>query len=125
MARSARVLILIGLPLGTEMTISRKIHFLVRARAVAIFPGGFGTLDEFFETLTLIQTRRMEPIPLLMFGKSFWGRVINLQALEEEGTISPGDTNLFHMVDTAEEGWDIVREFYNLPEIGIGKHSAE
>jgi len=98
---------------------TRKIHFLLRARAVAIFPGGFGTLDEFFETLTLIQTGRMERIPLLMFGKSFWDRALNLKVLEEEGTISPGDTELFTTVDTAEEGWDVIREFYNLPKIEL------
>ena len=79
---------------------TRKIHFLLRARAVAIFPGGFGTLDEFFETLTLIQTRRMEPIPLLLFGGEFWGRVINFEALAEAGTIGPDDPKLFSVVDT-------------------------
>jgi uncharacterized protein (TIGR00730 family) len=95
----------------------RKIHFLMRAKAVAIFPGGFGTLDEFFETLTLIQTGRMETIPLLMFGKSFWDRALNLKVLEEEGTISPGDSDILTVVDTAEEGWDVVRDFYGLPEM--------
>lgn len=94
----------------------RKIHFLMRAKAVAIFPGGFGTLDEFFETLTLIQTQRMDKVPLLLFGKSFWDRALNLEVLEEEGTISPGDASLFTVVDTAEEGWDVVRKFYDLPE---------
>ncbi len=98
---------------------TRKIHFLLRARAVAIFPGGFGTLDEFFETLTLIQTGRMERIPLLMFGRNFWDRALNLEVLEEEGTISPGDTDLFTTVDTAEEGWNVIREFYGLPEITL------
>lgn len=87
---------------------TRKIHFLLRAKAVAVFPGGFGTLDEFFETLTLIQTGRMERVPVLLFGKHFWSRVINLEALEEEGTISPGDTDLFTIVDTAQEGWDVI-----------------
>lgn len=98
---------------------TRKIHFLLRAKAVSIFPGGFGTLDEFFETLTLIQTGRMERIPLILFGKKFWERVINLEALEEEGTISPGDIDLFTVVDTAEEGWEVIRKFYNLPEISL------
>jgi len=90
----------------------RKMHFLVRAKAVAVFPGGFGTMDELFETLTLIQTKRMEEVPVLLFGKAFWERVINLDALAEEGTISPDDVNLFHVVDTAKEGWDIVKDFY-------------
>ena len=88
------------------------MHFLVRAKAVAVFPGGFGTMDELFETLTLIQTKRMEEVPVLLFGKAFWERVIDLDALAEEGTISPDDINLFHVVDTAQEGWDIVKDFY-------------
>lgn len=98
---------------------TRKIHLVLRSRAVAIFPGGFGTLDEFFETLTLIQTGRMERIPLLMFGKNFWDRALNLRVLEEEGTISPGDTDLVTLVDTAKEGWSVIQQFYNLPEIGL------
>jgi hypothetical protein len=68
----------------------RKMHFLLRARAVAVFPGGFGTLDEFLELLTLIQTGKMKPIPILLFGKDFWSRVINFQALCEEGHDQPG-----------------------------------
>jgi uncharacterized protein (TIGR00730 family) len=104
---------------------TRKIHFLLRARAVAIFPGGFGTLDEFFETLTLIQTGRMEPVPLLLFGIEFWGKIINFEALAEAGTIGPDDPKLFQVVDTAEEGWAIVRERYNLPEIELPELSPE
>jgi uncharacterized protein (TIGR00730 family) len=98
---------------------TRKIHFLLRARAVAIFPGGFGTLDEFFETLTLIQTGRMERIPLLLFGMEFWRKVVNFEALAEAGTISPEDSHLFTVVDTAEEGWNVVRQHYNLPEVEL------
>jgi uncharacterized protein (TIGR00730 family) len=96
---------------------TRKIHFLLRARAVAIFPGGFGTLDEFFETLTLIQTGRMERVPLLLFGIEFWKKIIDFEALAEAGTISPDDTRLFSVVDSAEDGWAVVRAHYNLPEI--------
>lgn len=96
---------------------TRKIHFLLRAKAVAVFPGGFGTLDEFFETLTLIQTGRMARVPLLLFGAEFWRKVINFEALAEAGTIAPTDPQLFTIVDTAEEGWDVIRQFYNLPEI--------
>jgi hypothetical protein len=92
----------------------RKMHFLMRARAVAVFPGGFGTLDELFETLTLIQTRRMRPIPLLLFGRQFWERLVNWQALAEAGTISPEDLELFHYVETAEEGWEIVKKAYGI-----------
>lgn len=96
---------------------TRKIHFLIRAKAVAVFPGGFGTLDEFFEALTLIQTGRMDKVPLLLFGAEFWSKVINFQALAEAGTIAPNDPELFHIVDTAQEGWDVVRKFYDLPAI--------
>jgi uncharacterized protein (TIGR00730 family) len=95
---------------------TRKIHFLLRAKVVAVFPGGFGTLDEFFETLTLIQTGRMDKIPVLLFGREFWGKAINLEALAEAGTISPTDPELFTIVDDAKEGWDVVRAFYDLPE---------
>jgi uncharacterized protein (TIGR00730 family) len=104
---------------------TRKIHFLLRAKCVAVFPGGFGTLDEFFETLTLIQTGRMERIPLLLFGKQFWTKVINLEALAEAGTISPNDPDLFSVVDTAQEGWDVVRQFYRLPDMGEPRLRAE
>lgn len=96
---------------------TRKIHFLVRAKVVAIFPGGFGTLDEFFETLTLVQTGRMDRVPILLFGAEFWNKVLNIEALAEAGTISPEDVNLFTVVDTAEDGWAVVRKFYDLPEI--------
>ena len=92
----------------------RKMHFLMRASSVAVFPGGFGTLDEFFETLTLVQTGRMERVPILLFGRNFWSRAINIEALAEEGTISPDDINLFTIVDSAEEGWEIVSNFYGL-----------
>jgi uncharacterized protein (TIGR00730 family) len=80
----------------------RKMHFLMRARAVAVFPGGFGTLDEMFETLTLIQTGRMRRIPFLLFGRAFWERVIDWNHLAEVGVISPGDLDLFTLVDSAE-----------------------
>jgi uncharacterized protein (TIGR00730 family) len=92
----------------------RKMHFLLRARAVAVFPGGFGTFDEFFELLTLIQTGKMKPIPILLYGREFWERVVNFDALAEEGVINPNDTDLFHWCETAEEGWDKVVEFYGL-----------
>ena len=81
----------------------RKMHFLMRASAVCIFPGGFGTLDEMFEALTLIQTGRMEQVPFLLFGQSFWEKIINWDALADAGTISADDLNLFRFVETAEE----------------------
>ncbi|MFM6949897.1 MAG: TIGR00730 family Rossman fold protein [Novosphingobium sp.] len=92
----------------------RKMHFLLRARAVAVFPGGFGTLDEFMELLTLIQTGKMKPIPILLFGAEFWNRVINFEALAEEGVINYEDLNLFHWVETAEEAWAKIAAFYEL-----------
>ena len=92
----------------------RKMHFLLRARAVAVFPGGFGTLDEFMELLTLIQTGKMKPIPILLYGREFWSRVINFEALAEEGVINPADLKLFTWVESAEEGWKVIEEFYGL-----------
>ena len=92
----------------------RKMHFLLRAKAVTIFPGGFGTLDEMFETLTLIQTGRMEPVPFLLFGKEFWSSIIDFEALADFGTISPEDTKLLHFVETADEAWDAIRAHYDL-----------
>lgn len=90
----------------------RKMHFLLRAKAMAIFPGGFGTMDELFEALTLIQTQRMQRIPVILFGEEFWRRVINFEALAEEGTIAPEDLNLITFADTAEDGWKAIRTFY-------------
>ncbi len=93
----------------------RKMHFLLRARAVAVFPGGFGTFDESFELLTLIQTGKVKPIPILFFGRSFWERVVSFDGLVEEGVISPDDLELFHYVETAEEAWGHVRAHYGGP----------
>ena len=86
----------------------RKMHFLMRARAVAVFPGGFGTLDELFETLTLIQTGRMEQVPVLLFGQGFWRNVVNWEALAEAGTIARADLDLFRFVETAEEALAVI-----------------
>ncbi len=87
----------------------RKMHFLMRARALAVFPGGYGTLDELFETLTLVQTRKIKPIPIVLFGKMFWEKLIDFPMLVEEGVISPDDVALFHYVETAEEAWEIIQ----------------
>lgn len=92
----------------------RKMHFLLRARAVAVFPGGFGTFDEFFELLTLVQTGKIEPMPILLFGKAFWERVVNFEELMLEGVISPKDLDLFQFVETAEEAWREISIFYEL-----------
>jgi uncharacterized protein (TIGR00730 family) len=90
----------------------RKMHFLIRAEALACFPGGFGTLDELFEALTLIQTRKIEPMPVLLFGEAWWRRVLNLDALVEEGVIAPRDLDIIRFVETAEDGWNAVIDFY-------------
>jgi uncharacterized protein (TIGR00730 family) len=90
----------------------RKMHFLLRARAVAVFPGGFGTFDEMFELLTLVQTGKVRPLPILLFGREFWNRVVNFDALVEEGVISERDLDLITWCETAEEGWAAVCDHY-------------
>ncbi len=90
----------------------RKMHFLVRAKAIAVFPGGFGTLDELFEVLTLVQTRRMAALPIVLFGREFWNGIVNWQALADAGTISPEDLGLFHYVETGEEAWSYIEDWY-------------
>jgi uncharacterized protein (TIGR00730 family) len=90
----------------------RKMHFMMRAKAVAVFPGGFGTLDEMFEALTLIQTKRMERIPLILFSESFWRSIINFEALADFGTIAPEDIELINFVETADEAWKVIQTFY-------------
>jgi uncharacterized protein (TIGR00730 family) len=92
----------------------RKMHFLMRAKAVAVFPGGFGTFDEMFELLTLIQTGKMKRIPVVLFGKEFWTRVIDFGALAREGVISPVDLELISWCETAEEAWTCIRDFYGI-----------
>ncbi len=89
----------------------RKMHFLMRARAICVFPGGFGTLDETFEALTLIQTGRMKRVPFLLFGKEFWHKIINWDALSEAGTISAEDLDLFRFVDTAQEAMELIENW--------------
>lgn len=89
----------------------RKMHFLMRARAVTVFPGGFGTMDELFETLTLIQTGRMRPVPFILFGREFWHKVIDWQALADYGTISPEDLDLISFVETADEAVAIIDDW--------------
>jgi uncharacterized protein (TIGR00730 family) len=92
----------------------RKMHFLLHARAVAVFPGGFGTFDEFFELLTLVQTGKTAPLPILLFGREFWETVVNWKALADYGVIAPQDLELFRFVETAEEAWQIVRDYYDV-----------
>ena len=94
----------------------RKMHFMMRAKAVTVFPGGFGTMDELFETLTLIQTKRMARIPLILFGERFWREIIDFDSLADFGTIAPEDIDLLHFVDTAADAWKIIADFYEIPE---------
>jgi uncharacterized protein (TIGR00730 family) len=103
----------------------RKMHFLLHARALAAFPGGFGTFDELFELLTLIQTGKIQPIPVLLYGKEFWQRVVNFEALVEEGVVSAKDLDIFTYCETAEEGWECVQRFYQGRSLDIGLAEAE
>lgn len=96
----------------------RKMHFLLRARAVAVFPGGFGTFDEMFELLTLIQTGKMKAMPIVLFGREFWNRVVDFDALADEGVISRRDLELFHFVETAEEAWAHITDFWKGDPLG-------
>ena len=92
----------------------RKMHFMMRAKALVAFPGGFGTMDELFEVLTLVQTRKAKPVPIVLFGTRFWKSLINFDALVEQGTISEEDLTLFHYTDDPQEAWDLIRAFYKL-----------
>ncbi len=91
----------------------RKMHFLMRAKALVAFPGGFGTLDEVVEVLTLVQTRKIPPIPILLLGREYWTQVINFEFLVNEGYIDREDLNLFQIVDSAREAVHLMCEFYN------------
>lgn len=92
----------------------RKMHFMMRAKALVAFPGGFGTLDELFETLTLVQTKKAKLLPIILFGSAYWRRLINFEALVEEGAISPEDLDILHFVDEPQQAWDIIADFYQL-----------
>ena len=92
----------------------RKMHFLMRARALVAFPGGFGTLDELFETLTLVQTGKMPRVPIVLFGREFWERAINLEYLVEEGTIAQEDIRIVSYAETAAEAWEAIARFHGI-----------
>jgi len=97
----------------------RKLHFLLRAKALVIFPGGFGTLDELFDALTLRQTMRMQLIPIVMFGREYWSRVIDFQFLADEGTISDEDLKLISYAETPQEAWNIIAEYHRHVTPGV------
>ncbi|MGO8690042.1 MAG: LOG family protein [Thermoguttaceae bacterium] len=92
----------------------RKFHFVLRAMALVVFPGGFGTMDELFEVLTLRQSGRMQHIPVILVGSEYWRRAIDFQFLADEGTISDADLELFRFVDSAAAAWEIIRKFHHL-----------
>jgi predicted Rossmann-fold nucleotide-binding protein len=90
----------------------RKFHFILRAAAVVLFPGGFGTLDEMFETLTLRQTHRMQPVPIILFGRDYWSNVIDFQFLADSGVIQDAHLDLFTYAETPEEAWQQILDFH-------------
>ena len=92
----------------------RKFHFVLRAAALVIFPGGFGTLDELFDALTLRQTGRMQEIPIIMYGSEYWNRVIDFQALADEGVIADHHLDLIHYANSPAEAWKIIADFHHL-----------
>ena len=92
----------------------RKMHFMMRAKALVVFPGGFGTMDELFEVLTLVQTKKAKRVPIVLFGSAFWKPLLNFDLLIEEGMISPEDVELMDVVDTVEDAWEVIRKFYRL-----------
>ena len=92
----------------------RKMHFMMRAKALVVFPGGFGTLDELFEIITLVQTRKAKPVPIILFGTDYWKRLFNFDVMIEEGAISPEDLQLMRYVDDPQVAWDAIRNFYEL-----------
>ncbi|HSO46197.1 MAG TPA: LOG family protein, partial [Rhodoferax sp.] len=92
----------------------RKMHFMTRAKALVAFPGGFGTLDELFEVITLVQTRKAKPVPIVLYGSAYWKRLINIDAMVEEGVIAPEDLKLFEYVDEPEAAWAVIQRFYGL-----------
>lgn len=92
----------------------RKMHFMMRAKALVAFPGGFGTLDELFEVLTLVQTRKAKPVPILLYASDYWKKLLSFDALLEAGAISSEDLSLFHYVDDPQEAWQRIKDFYRL-----------
>lgn len=103
----------------------RKMHLLLRAKAAVFFPGGMGTLDELFETLTLVQTVKMKPLPIVLLGEEFWNRIVDWDYLVEEGTIAPEDLQIFKICDTAEEAWEFICHFHKTPELLPGAKVEE
>jgi hypothetical protein len=95
---------------------ARKMHFMTRAKALVAFPGGFGTLDELFEIITLVQTRKEKPVPIILYGSAYWTRLINFEVMIEEGAIERQDLEVLRFCDTPQDAWDAIRSFYALGE---------
>lgn len=92
----------------------RKMHFMLRARAIVVFPGGFGSFDEFFEVLTLMQTKKVTAFPIILVGKEFWAEMVNFQQMIEFGVIDESDMQVIHFAETAQEAWAIIQNHYQL-----------
>jgi uncharacterized protein (TIGR00730 family) len=93
---------------------ARKMHFMLRAKALVAFPGGYGTLDELFEIITLVQTKKAKPVPIVLYGSAYWKRLINFEVMLEEGAIGRKDLDLFHYCDTPQDAWNVIKAFYEL-----------
>ena len=109
----------LSIELPFQHFVSRKSTFFMHSLAYVVLPGGFGTLDELFEVMTLVQTRKVQPVPILLFGSDFWKRLVNMDVLVQEGTISEEDLQLFNYVDTPEAAWQVICDFYqlNVPQV--------
>ena len=97
----------------------RKMHFMMRAKAMVAFPGGYGTMDELFEALTLVQTGKIKSLPIILFGKEFWSRAVDFEYLRDEGVIAPADLELFRFVETAAEAWEKIQEYYRRRGVSV------
>ena len=95
---------------------ARKMHFMMRAKALVAFPGGYGTMDELFEIITLVQTKKEKPVPIILYGSSYWKRLINFEVMIEEGAIERKDLGLLHYCDTPQDAWNVIKAFYELGE---------
>jgi hypothetical protein len=92
----------------------RKFHFILRAAALVVFPGGFGTLDELFDTLCLRQTRRMQDIPIILYGREYWDSIIDFQKMADEGVVADEDLKLINYAESPEQAWQIIADFHNI-----------
>jgi uncharacterized protein (TIGR00730 family) len=98
---------------------ARKMHFMMRAKALVAFPGGYGTLDELFEIITLVQTQKERPVPIILFGSDYWKKLVNFELMVEMGTVHRQDLDLLTFCDTSQEAWDTIRNYYQLGSGGL------